>query len=593
MRTNTLLAAATLTVGLSAQTSLTVDPPSFDSSAVILTYSNPGANFFDLTVSSATGITLRAMEIPTQEPAGTVGEIQLWMHASATSHVGIENPAAAPAVSGDPSGWQLMTSGRYTSGGFNVATPSCQNAFTVNVPDTFLAPGTYAMAIVYADVAHQFYGVTTYPAPAGTFADGNVEVSNGATASIPWGAPLGAFAFNGTSYAGVMPDFGLVYNVGNVPHACGEKHLLGSGSGASCASWFDQLQGAASVQAALQGRALRFENTGTGYILSEVSGATFRPASGAETVLAVTNDNDKPFALANLTVPYPTELGGATSSEVWVHANGYFSYTGANGQLPFTPIDPQAAMNQPAFALFACYHDFNPSEAGSGQVWVEEDLSAQPNPTLYITWDGVESYPIGVANPSTVQAQVDLVSGDVVVVYESIDGVGGSAFAGGDDMLIGWSPAGISPPVPERDFAQLGAPGAAGNFTGTLPEVMPLSLNVTGAPLLGSTITFDQAHVPAAVNLGVTLLSDSLVTPLPLEPLGALPGTVAYVGLATSLLFPLVQPNSSVSLPLPNNTALTGMEIFGQSFWFEPQQPAGPLVGLIGSNAVGVKLGNY
>lgn len=593
MRTTAYLAAAALSVGLSAQTTLTVDPPSFDSGAVILTYSNPGANFFDLTVNSPNGITLRAMEIPTQEPAGVVGEIQLWIHTSATSHVGLENPAAAPATSADPSGWQLMSSGRYSSGGFNVSTPSCQNAFTVNVPDTFLAAGTYAMAIVFVDVAHQFYGVTTYPAPAGTFADGNVEVTNGATASMPWGAPLGAFAFSGVSYAGAMPDFGLVYDLGNVPHACGETQLIGSGSGASVASWYDRLQGAQNVQAALEGRALRFENNGTGYTLSEVSGAAFRPASGAETVLALTNDNDKPFALQNLTIPYPSELGGATSGEVWVHANGYFSLTGANGTLPFVPVDPQAAMNQSAFALFACYHDFNPSEAGSGQVWVEEDLAAQPNPTLFITWDGVESYPAGVANPSTVQAQVDLVSGDVVVVYESIDGVGGSAFAGGDDTLIGWSPAGISPPVLESDFAALGAPGAAGNFTGDLPEAMPLALSVTGAPLLGSTITFDLAHVPAFMNLGVTLLSDALVTPLPLDPLGAAPGTVAYVGLATSLLFPLTQLGSSVSLPLPNNAALTGMEIFGQSFWFDPTQQSGPIAGLVGSNAAGVKLGNY
>ena len=593
MRTTSILAAAALTAGLSAQNTITVDPPSFDASAVILTYSNPGANFFDLTVSAPSGVTLRALEIPTQEPAGTVGEIQLWMHASATSHVGIENPPAAPATSGDPSGWQLMSSGRYSSGGFNVATPSCQSAFTVNVPDTFLAPGSYAMALVYVDVAHQFYGVTTYPAPAGTFADGNVEVTNGATASIAWNAPLGAFAFSGVSYAGAMPDFGLVYDVGNVPHACGETQLIGSGSGASVASWYDRLQGAQAAQTALQGRALRFENTGTGYTLSEVSGATFRPASGAETVLALTNDNDKPFALPNLTIPYPSELGGATSNEVWVHANGYFSFTGANGPLPFVPIGPQAAMNQSSFALFACYHDFNPSEAGSGQVWVEEDLAAQPNPTLYITWDGVESYPAGIANPSTVQAQVDLVSGDVVVVYDSIDGVGGSAFAGGDDTLVGWSPAGISPPVQESDFAALGAPGAAGNFAATLPEVMPLALSVTGAPLLGNTITFALAHVPASVNLGATLLSESVIAPLPLAPLGAAPGTNAYVSPSASLLFPLTQLTPSVSLPLPNNAALIGVEVFGQAFWFQPGSTAGPLVGMIGSNAAGVKLGNF
>ena len=94
MRTLTTVAALAICAGLSAQTTLSVDPSTYDPNAVGLTYSTPGANFFDLTVTAPTGVTLRAMEIPTQEPAGTVGEIQLWIQTLATSHVGLENPAA-------------------------------------------------------------------------------------------------------------------------------------------------------------------------------------------------------------------------------------------------------------------------------------------------------------------------------------------------------------------------------------------------------------------------------------------------------------------------------------------------------------------
>ena len=81
MRISSSLAVTALCAGLSAQTTLTVDPSVYDPAAVGLTYSNPGANFFDLDVVSPTGITLRAMEVPTQEPVGTVGEIQLWIRA--------------------------------------------------------------------------------------------------------------------------------------------------------------------------------------------------------------------------------------------------------------------------------------------------------------------------------------------------------------------------------------------------------------------------------------------------------------------------------------------------------------------------------
>ena len=57
------------------------------------------------------------------------------------------------------------------------------------------------------------------------------------------------------------------------------------------------------------------------------------------------------------------------------------------------------------------------------------------------------------------QVQIDLITGNIVVLYENIDAVGGSTFAGGDDTLIGWSPAGVSV-VPEGDFTTLGIPGA-------------------------------------------------------------------------------------------------------------------------------------
>ncbi|MEC9048472.1 MAG: hypothetical protein VYA51_10700 [Planctomycetota bacterium] len=594
MRTHSIFAAAALCAGLSAQTTLTVDPTAYDPAAVGLTYSNPGANFFDLNVLSPTGITLRAMEIPTQEPVGTVGEIQLWIQTQATSHVGLETPAVAPAQSNDPSGWQLLTSGQYTSGGFAVSSTTCQSAFSVNVPDTYLIPGSYGFAIVYVDVSHQFYGVTTYPAPAGTFFDGNVEISNGTTAANAWGPTLGAFVFNGNNYTGTMADFGFVYDVGPVPHACAETERIGEGSGTNVASWYDRIEDAPNVSAALQGRALQFTNIVTGYVVSEAQGATFRPASGNETVMPAVDDGEFQFTVPNLPVIFPSALGGGSTSDLWIHSNGYISFTGPNDPLFFVPIDPQAAMDQDEFTLFATYHDFNSTEAGSGQVWIEEDLAAPQGPTLYITWDGVESYPDTVVNPSTVQVQIDLITGNIVVLYENIDAVGGSTFAGGDDTLIGWSPAGVSPVVPEGDFATLGIPGAPGNFIGMLPEVRPLGLEVTGSPLLGGNIAFETSDVPSAPSIGTTILDTAVTPPVPLSPLGAAAGTFAYVPVTTSLLFSINNASLAVPLPIPNNPAITGLELYGQSFWFDLLQlGTNPFGNLLGSNAVRVKIGNF
>lgn len=595
MRILPTVLATVACASLSAQQTLTVDPNSYTTAAG-LTYSQAGgANFFDLSVTAATGITLQALEIPTQEPVGTTGTIELWVQTLGTTHVGVETLTNAPVPSNDPSGWQLLTLGQYASGGFAVPSTTCQSAFTVNVPDTFLAAGDYGFAIVYNGVAHEFWGVTQYPAPQGTFFDGNIEVSNGTTAPAAWGGTLGAFVFNGVNYAGTMPGFGITYSVGPVAHACAETEVIGQGSDGNVASWFDLIEDANNVSAALQGRGLEFVNTTTGYIIGEATNPVFRPTSGNETVMPAVDNGEFQFNLPNLPVPYPTAGGLATTTDIWVHSNGYVSLTGPNSPLFFVPIDPQAAMDQDELTIFGMYHDFDPTEPGSGQILIEEDLTAQPNPTLYITWENVESFPTGVANPSTFQIQIDLAVGNIVVVYETIDAVGGSTFAGGDDTLIGWSPAGVSPVVTEGDFTTLGTIGGPNNFLGQLPEVRPLTLQIVGDPLLGQSFTLETTNVPSVPSIGTTIIDAAVTAPIPLDPLGAAPGTNVYVPVTTSLLFPIDNSNTTLVIPTITDPALVGFEIYGQSFWFDLPQLLGGNVfgGLIGSNAVRARIGTF
>jgi len=149
----------------------------------------------------------------------------------------------------------------------------------------------------------------------------------------------------------------------------------------------------------------------------------------------------------------------------------------------------------------------------------------------------------------------------------------------------------------EGDFTTLGAAGGAGNFIGQLPEVRPLKLEVAGSPLVGSTISFDTSDMPSGFSLGLTLVDTVVTSPVPLTPLGASPGTVSYLPVTTSLLFGLDPGNLSIPLPLPNNPAFTGLELYGQSFWFD-MPPIGtfwpnPIANLIGSNAMRVKIGNF
>ena len=131
-------------------------------------------------------------------------------------------------------------------------------------------------------------------------------------------------------------------------------------------------------------------------------------------------------------------------------------------------------------------------------------------------------------------------------------------------------------------------------FIGQLPEVRPLKLEVAGAPLVGSTISFDTSDVPSGFSIGTTLIDTTVTPPVPLSPLGAAPGTVSYLPVTTSLLFGIDPGNLSVPFPLPNNPSLTGVELYGQSFWFDLfQLGTNPFGNLLGSNAMRVKIGNF
>ena len=590
MKILSVLASAAFVLPIAAQTStLTVAP-----GGVGLTYSAAGANFFDLVVTSPV-ITLRALEIPSQSPAGTTGTIQLWRNLNSTTHVGTIPLAAAPIPTGDPSGWTLVSSGAYTSGGFALSTRSCQSAFTVSVPNTELTAGTYAFAIVYIGVNHQFRGVVTYPAPAGSFTDGNIEVRNGTTQAAPWtAAPLGAFTFGNppVAYGGTIPDFGITYDVGSVPHACGESGTFGRGSIESTASFFDRLIGAPATSAALQGRSLQLLYTPTGYVVGPGTG-TFRPLTGSETVLPAVDDGQAQITLPTLQVTYPTNDGVPTpQSDLWVHSNGYVS-TASQSPLFFTPVDPQLAMDAVAMSWYVRYHDYNTTEPGSGQVSWEEVLSPGApwfNPHLFVTWNNVESYPTTAVNQSRMQLQIDLVTNNVTYVWDSITTTGGSTFAGGDNSLIGWSPAGQSPNPSEFDFTTLTTP-----FLVNLPETFPLTLTAVGQPLIGTTVDLTTTNL-VGTSLGVLLLSDNLAFPVPGLPLPGAPAqTAIYLNVGSSLLFTFDNNNPTLQIPIANLPSLAGIQIYAQTVWFDlfSLLNGSLFPGLLSSNGVRLVIGNF
>ncbi len=179
------------------------------------------------------------------------------------------------------------------------------------------------------------------------------------------------------------------------------------------------------------------------------------------------------------------------------------------------------------------------------------------------------------------------------IIFDLIDPVGGSNVSGGDNMMIGWSPAGPSPRTDEFDFATLsGAP-----LTLTQPEVLPFTLENVGPPIINSMFDLVTSVEPTA-SIGINLLgTTTMATPLDLGALGGPAGTLLYLDPATSILNTISNipgvGTMSLTIPVPNNPALSGIEINSQSFWLDLAGANFPFTNVVGSNLVTCTVGNF
>jgi hypothetical protein len=578
MKILSAIAAAALAASVCAQSqTLSVDPAGLG-----LTYTNPGANFFDLNVTNPAGITLQALTVALNSPGGTTGTLEVWL--SPVSHIGREQLQ---------SGWTKISTGSTTAG---INTLSCQEAETVTagIPSIFLPVGTYGIAVVHIGVNHVFETIVTYPLP--PFVDANIEVLNGSTQATAWASvPLTNFAFGGVFYGGTLMQFDLIYAAGQAPHACAVCGTVGEGSNrhsASAYQLFGEPNPNGSANTALQGRVLSFlpNGSGTGYIMTDGTGAvSYVAPNGSETNLPLIDDQAVPVALA-IPLQYPGDAGLQLTNDLEINSNGSVS-VGPNPQsnLAAAPTAPQAIM-QIAEAAWHCAHDFDNSEAGSGNISYWEDIA---NAIFYVTWDAVECTPTTVANTCTIQFQFDLASGVVHIIFEAIDGVGGSTVSGGDNFLIGWSPAGVSPRVEQFDFTTL----IAAPIQLTQPEALPMTLEVVGAPLIGQA--FDLVTInPPSMSIGINLLSSSLLPlPLNLVAFGGPAGTLLYIDPAMSFLSTISNiaglGSMTVTLPISNVPAMAGLEVNSQSFWLDLTANPFPFQNVIASNLVTCTIGNF
>ena len=567
------MVVAALATTVCAQSSLDVSPTA-GVPGQLLSFSSSGVNFYDLTVG--TTITLQALELPTFSQAGDEGVLNFYMTDGQTpatrTHVGNETDATQ---------WTLMSSGRFVSPGLALVGQSCQ------APGVVIQPGTYGIAIEHVDVVSSFVGVTAFQ----TFSDANVTIENGTAQSSPFSStPQGAFSFQGVSYAGTQSRVRLVYSVGSVPHACAEVDNYGRGCYEVSASPYQLFDDASAAQSALEGRSLRFliNQSGTGYTLESAGVGTFIPPglAGVPINQVPAGDNTEHAITTAVPIHYPTEFGLQSTNSLYIHTNGYLSVNASNNGLSAQNFIPamRPFLDAPQTAWWS-WHDFNPTEVGSGKIVWEQDPVTQ---RVHVTWDGVESYPDDPANPnpSTVQFQFDG-AGNVTILWVDVDGTGGSPQFGGDKTLIGFSPGGAdSPDGGAFDVTALGG------LAVSMPERWALKLEASDLPLLGTQIDLVTSN-ETSQSIGAMFFG-SVQLPLgtSLAPFG-MPGCLAYVDAVAAVpsVITNLQPGGmSVPLVIPAVPGLAGLEFVGQSIWLDGNANA---LGAVVSDGLLLTLGSF
>lgn len=421
--------------------------------------------------------------------------------------------------------------------------PGATQAFYIATPNTWFTqlisyyPGTNQLGTAQAN-------------------DGTVEIRTGVVCNWQFGAVTGLPA-NGALWLGTV-------------HYCkaATNTVIGTGCGAYANSFYGYYADAAAAQSTLSGNVLRLAPTANGYVGTWENGtaaASFVPPTGAA-LLPTGDDGFVPLIPAS---PLPTPYG--TQPVLSVSGNGIVAF-GPFVDTPGTPsfLPTSVGFLQGTNGGVYAWHDYNATEFGSGALW-----SHHAGNTLCVTFLGVESYPLGVVNPSTLQFQFDLTTGAIAIVFVDVDGNPSSPF--GSAHLVG-----VTAPGASND------PGAVDLATAILvtasPEGVPLSLAGTTAPVLGANWQLQTNDLPAATAFGLTVIGFSDPGLNDLASIG-MPGCGlrASLDILAPFTVPAGIPSYSWSIAIPANAPL-GFQIYATTV--VAPNPATNALGLITSNGI-------
>lgn len=462
---------------------------------------------------------------------------------------------------------QVATTGPVT------VTPSATSLGVLQVP-LCLGPGNYGVALKSNNFCHGYSNGDGNATPGSgtnqTFTRAEMVLRAGANQNTPWSSALNTpRIFNGSIH----------FTQGGTPIAVAAWERYGQG----CYKWFHsflEIYPNPSTSFDLKNTAAQYNSLhmtflGSGYLVGPFQNGTgtFYTPTAAATPLVFGANNSVATFTTPFPVLYPTPSGPLVSQSFEVSDNGYVSPAGSNGSIS-APTEALFLSGNPRWA--AAWFDFDPMLNAAGSITYETDPS---NQAFYVTWSGVADVLLaGTLNTFQIMFTA---GGDVEFRYGTMSLSQGGVYP----CLTGWTPGGNVMNPGSTDISNIVAPFQTGPT-----DNPPLSLAASSRPLLGGTITLDTTDIPPSTLVGVMMLGFGQVNPgLPLAVIG-MPDCFQLVGLNGSAksLFLVSGTSASSNLPIPNNAALNGVRVYGQSLTLTPGYNT---AGLIASNGVRLSIG--
>ena len=490
--------------------------------------------YFDLQVTLP--ITITQIDVNSSSTASTAGSIDV--RTCPTTYVGNDTNAAA---------WTLAASGPAVAAGAGVATP-----VTLTSPLALL-PGNYGLAITFNGIAQNYSNGTGTAVPGSgsnqTYTTPELTLLAGASSG---GAPGTAICcvprvFNGALY----------YSLGSGAFAT--RTPFGAGCLDTSSSFYETFGNGLfdlAGQGGLTNSLLLNPTGGGGYAVLPGSNTFFTPTSAN---LGMTDDS-----VNTQTLPFPWVTPTGVTTTVVISSNG-FLWSAPNTVNGCCNGDPVQFFTQ-AERYAILWQDLNPTIGGS--VHFDVDPSGQ---VAYVTWLNVPEY-AQAANLNTFQVAI-FASGAVEYRWQQCGNISHTVLVGYTRGLGARNPGAIdiSATVP---------------FV-TQPDRIPLALNTSARPQIGTTINCVTTNVPSTSGVGLLGLGfGALVPPFDLTLLGA-PGCFQHVGVSATAVYIPTAGTGTLPFTIPNNQALAGVRVFAQSIAVDPTINA---LGAITSNGLDLLL---